>query len=50
MNWKWQGRVGTSQVVDIKSREEYESIRENPLLRDHAVFIGYAPYDEPNLQ
>lgn len=44
---KMAGKSGTSQVVDIKSREEYESIRENPLLRDHAVFIGYAPYDEP---
>ena len=44
---KLAGKSGTSQIVDIKSREEYESIRENPSLRDHAVFIGYAPYDNP---
>ena len=41
------GKSGTSQIVDIESREEYETIRENPALRDHAVFIGYAPYDNP---
>ena len=41
------GKSGTSQVVDISSREEYNLVRENPALRDHAIFIGYAPYDNP---
>ena len=34
-------------MVDINSREEYDEVRTNPLLRDHAIFIGYAPYDNP---
>ena len=41
------GKSGTAQVVDISSREEYDEVRKNPLLRDHAVFIGFAPYDNP---
>ena len=44
---KMAGKSGTSQVVDISSREEYDEVRKNPLLRDHAVFIGYAPHDNP---
>ena len=34
-------------MVDINSREEYNEVRKNPDLRDHAIFIGYAPYDDP---
>ena len=44
---KLAGKSGTAQVVDINSREEYDEVRTNPLLRDHAIFIGYAPYDNP---
>ena len=44
---KLAGKSGTAQVVDINSREEYDEVRINPLLRDHAIFIGYAPYDNP---
>ena len=46
-NLKMAGKSGTSQVVDISSRAEYDEVRKNPLLRDHAVFIGYAPHDNP---
>ena len=44
---KLAGKSGTAQVVDINSREEYDEVRSNELLRDHAIFIGYAPYDNP---
>ena len=44
---KLAGKSGTAQVVDINSREEYNEVRENINLRDHAIFIGYAPYDNP---
>jgi penicillin-binding protein 2 len=46
-NLKMAGKSGTSQVVDISSRAEYDEVRKNRLLRDHAIFIGYAPYDDP---
>ena len=41
------GKSGTAQLVEINSREEYNEVRKNPDLRDHAIFIGYAPYDDP---
>ena len=41
------GKSGTAQVVDINSREEYDEVRKNINLRDHAIFIGYAPFDDP---
>ena len=44
---KLAGKSGTAQVVDINSREEYDEVRSNELLRDHAIFIGFAPYDNP---
>ncbi len=44
---KLAGKSGTAQVVDINSREEYDQVRTNPQLRDHAIFIGYAPFDNP---
>tara|TARA_B100001996_G_scaffold249667_1_gene193549 strand:- start:2164 stop:3951 length:1788 start_codon:yes stop_codon:yes gene_type:complete len=46
-NLNLAGKSGTAQVVDINSREEYDEVRENPNLRDHAIFIGYAPFDDP---
>ena len=46
-NLNLAGKSGTAQVVDINSREEYDEVRENPDLRDHAIFIGYAPFDDP---
>ena len=46
-NLKLAGKSGTAQVVDIDSREEYNQVRQNINLRDHAIFIGYAPYDDP---
>ena len=46
-NLKLAGKSGTAQVVDIDSREEYNQVRQNINLRDHAIFIGYAPYDNP---
>ncbi len=46
-NLNLAGKSGTAQVVDISSREEYDEVRENINLRDHAIFIGYAPFDDP---
>ena len=46
-NLRLAGKSGTSQVIDINSREEYNEVRNNIDLRDHAIFIGYAPFDNP---
>ena len=45
------GKTGTSQVRIISKKERAEGIIKNkdlPLYkRDHALFIGFAPYKEP---
>tara|TARA_B110000305_G_scaffold240985_1_gene313326 strand:- start:444 stop:2255 length:1812 start_codon:yes stop_codon:yes gene_type:complete len=42
------GKTGTAQVKSI-NEEEYELVRENKAFRDHALFVGYGPIEEPAL-
>jgi len=43
------GKTGTAQVFGIAQEEEYNK-DETPLhLRDHALFIGFAPVDAPRI-
>lgn len=45
------GKTGTSQVRRISESEREDGVASNDSLpwkdRDHALFIGYAPYEEP---
>ncbi|MEM9099815.1 MAG: penicillin-binding protein 2, partial [Pseudomonadota bacterium] len=45
------GKTGTSQVRNITAAERAEGVWKNEDLpwrrRDHALFVGYAPYDNP---
>ena len=43
------GKTGTAQIKSILPGKEYDAIRENPLLRDHALFVGYGPVNDPKL-
>ncbi len=43
------GKTGTSQVFSIKQDEEYVEENIAKKLRDHALFIGFAPVDEPRI-
>ncbi|TYO98679.1 peptidoglycan glycosyltransferase [Geothermobacter ehrlichii] len=47
------GKTGTSQVVRRKSNEEEEREKDRDRtpwrFRDHALFVGYAPADEPRI-
>lgn len=48
---KWAGKTGTSQVRNITAVERARGVFRNEDLpwerRDHALFVGYAPYDDP---
>ncbi|MEM8824538.1 MAG: penicillin-binding protein 2 [Pseudomonadota bacterium] len=48
---KWAGKTGTSQVRNITREERARGVFRNEDLpwrrRDHALFVGYAPYDDP---
>ena len=45
------GKTGTGQVRGISSAERSSGIRKNAKLpwklRDHSIFVGFAPYDRP---
>ena len=43
------GKTGTAQVVGIKQDEEYDSESLKERLRDHALFIAFAPVDKPEI-
>lgn len=47
--YRMAGKTGTAQVVGIAQDEEYDSESLTEKTRDHALFIGFAPADEPKI-
>ncbi|MEO9959052.1 MAG: penicillin-binding transpeptidase domain-containing protein, partial [Nisaea sp.] len=47
--YRMAGKTGTAQVFSLAEDEEYdeEEIRER--LRDHALFVGFAPVEDPKI-
>ncbi|MFN7086911.1 MAG: penicillin-binding protein 2 [Burkholderiales bacterium] len=43
------GKTGTAQVIAIKQGEKYVESRVHERLRDHALYIAYAPADKPRI-
>jgi len=43
------GKTGTAQVFGIKQDEEYVAEEIQKRLRDHALFIAFAPADDPRI-
>jgi penicillin-binding protein 2 len=43
------GKTGTAQVIAIKQGEKYVASRVAERHRDHALFIAYAPADDPKI-
>jgi len=43
------GKTGTAQVFGIKQEEKYEADKIAKKLHDHALFIGFAPVDKPQI-
>ena len=43
------GKTGTAQIVAISQEEEYEADLVPEELRDHALFIAFAPVDQPKI-
>jgi len=42
------GKTGTAQVIGMKG-QKYDKNRIDARHRDHALFIGYAPADDPKI-
>jgi penicillin-binding protein 2 len=47
--YKVAGKTGTAQVFGIKQDEEYVEEEVKKKLRDHALFIGFAPVADPQI-
>jgi penicillin-binding protein 2 len=43
------GKTGTAQVFTIKQNEKYVASKVDERLRDHALFIAYAPAENPKV-
>ncbi len=47
--YTFAGKTGTSQVIGMKQGEKYVESKVNERHRDHALFIAYAPAEEPKI-
>jgi penicillin-binding protein 2 len=43
------GKTGTAQVVGLKENEKYNAAKVAEHLRDHALYIAYAPAESPTI-
>ena len=49
LKYKMAGKTGTAQVFGIAQDEEYDEETVAKKLRDHGLFIAFAPYDDPQI-
>ncbi|MDD4907183.1 MAG: penicillin-binding protein 2 [Methylobacter tundripaludum] len=49
INYQIAGKTGTAQVFNIKQDEKYNENNIDFKLRDHALFISFAPADDPKI-
>jgi penicillin-binding protein 2 len=47
--YQMAGKSGTSQVFSLSQDEEYEEEEIAERLRDHALFISFAPFEDPRI-
>ncbi|MDH3747125.1 MAG: penicillin-binding protein 2 [Gammaproteobacteria bacterium] len=47
--YEMAGKSGTAQVFSVAQEEEYEEEEVEERLRDHALFISFAPLDDPKI-
>jgi penicillin-binding protein 2 len=47
--YQMAGKSGTAQVFSLSQDEEYDEEELDERLRDHALFIAFAPFDEPRI-
>ena len=48
-SYRMAGKTGTAQVYSLGAEEEYDADEIRERLRDHALFVGFAPTDEPQI-
>ena len=48
-SYRMAGKTGTVQLIGIAQNEEYDADEIDERLRDHALFIAYAPAENPKI-
>ncbi|RLA29046.1 MAG: penicillin-binding protein 2 [Gammaproteobacteria bacterium] len=48
-SYEMAGKSGTAQVFSVGQEEEYDEEEIAERLRDHALFISFAPYEQPRI-
>ena len=43
------GKTGTAQVIGIRQNEKYDEAKVAHHFRDHSLYIGYAPAQNPRI-
>ena len=49
INYQIAGKTGTAQVFTVKQNETYNRYKLKKKLHDHALFISFAPVDDPQI-
>ena len=49
LNYEIAGKTGTAQVISISAEEEYDSSKIDKSQWDHALFVAFAPIDDPQI-
>jgi penicillin-binding protein 2 len=47
--YRMAGKTGTAQVFSLAEDEEYDAEEIRERLRDHALFVGFAPVENPKI-
>lgn len=47
--YRMAGKTGTAQVFSLAEDEEYDAEEVRERLRDHALFVGFAPVENPEI-
>ncbi len=48
-SYRMAGKTGTAQVFSLGQDEEYDAEEVRERLRDHALFVGFAPAEDPKI-
>ena len=49
LTYQMAGKTGTAQVISVKAEEEYDSSKLDKRQWDHALFVAFAPADDPQI-
>lgn len=49
LKYRMAGKTGTAQVVSIPQGEEYDAEKLAEFQRDHSLFVGFAPIENPQI-